>query len=83
MKTASVRDLRNQYTNVLRWISAGEEVLITRRGRPIARLVPEKGQSLATVDWSKSPAVNRDRSGARVLTAAKSRELVHDAGGKW
>jgi hypothetical protein len=31
MKTATVRDLRNHYTKVLRWVSAGEGVLITQR----------------------------------------------------
>ena len=28
MKTATVRDLRNRYSTVLRWVSGGEEVLI-------------------------------------------------------
>ena len=40
MKTATVRELRNHYTGLLRWVAAGEEVLITQKGEPVARLIP-------------------------------------------
>ena len=83
MKTATVRDLRNRYTSLLGWIDAGEEVVITRRGKAIARLVPEPAAAARRVDWPASPAVRRDRSGARVLTAEESAGLIHDAGGRW
>ena len=83
MKTATVRDLRNRYTSLLSWIGAGEEIVITRRGKAIARLIPEQDASNRKVDWSKSPAVMRDRSGSRVLPAAESLEIIHEAAGKW
>ncbi len=40
MKTIGVRDLRQQASKYLRLVGAGETVQITRRGRPVARLVP-------------------------------------------
>lgn len=40
MKTASIRDLRNQFPVVARWIEEGESVEITRGGKPFARLAP-------------------------------------------
>jgi antitoxin (DNA-binding transcriptional repressor) of toxin-antitoxin stability system len=83
MKTATVRDLRNRYTRLLSWIGAGEEIVITQRGKAVARLVPEQAQSAAQVKWSESPAVKRDRSGSRVLAAAASGAIIHEAGGKW
>ena len=83
MKTATVRDLRNRYTSVLRWISAGEEVLITQRGKVIARLTPETDQTAAVLDWSASPEVVRDRSGETVLSAEQSANLLAAAGGRW
>jgi len=83
MKTATVRDLRNRYTSVLRWVSAGEDVLITQRGVVIARLSPEQNLPTQEVDWSQSPAVKRDRSNARVLSAEESLEIIHEASGKW
>jgi prevent-host-death family protein len=82
MKTATVRDLRNRYTSLLKWIGAGEEIVITQRGKAIARLVPEQDSPFRGVDWSQSPAVKRDRSGAPTLTAAESLAIIHEAGGQ-
>jgi antitoxin (DNA-binding transcriptional repressor) of toxin-antitoxin stability system len=83
MKTATVRDLRNRYTSLLNWIGAGEEIVITQKGKVIARLIPEQDQQTRTVDWSQSPAVKRDRSGSRVMSAEESQEIIHEASGKW
>ncbi len=83
MKTATVRDLRNRYTSLLSWIGAGEEIIITQRGKAIARLVPEQDHPTRRVDWSHSPAVRRDRSGSRVLSAEESLEIIHGSSGKW
>lgn len=83
MKIATVRDLRNRYTSVLRWVSAGEDVLITRRGRVIARLIPETAQTAEIVDWASSPEVLRDRSKDHGLTAEQSAEILAEAGGRW
>jgi antitoxin (DNA-binding transcriptional repressor) of toxin-antitoxin stability system len=41
MKIATVRELRNRYTQLLKWLDTGEEIKITRRGVVIARLVPK------------------------------------------
>ena len=47
MKTATVRDLRNQFGKVSKWLNAGETVQIFKRGQPFARVVPEpKSKSL-------------------------------------
>jgi len=40
MKSATVRDLRNNFARLSAWISTGEEVEITKRGEVMARLVP-------------------------------------------
>ena len=40
MKTATVRDLRNQFPRVAAWIAEGEPVEITKAGKPFARLMP-------------------------------------------
>jgi antitoxin (DNA-binding transcriptional repressor) of toxin-antitoxin stability system len=41
MKTATVRDLRNEFGRVSKWLEAGEVVQVVKRGRPFARVVPE------------------------------------------
>ena len=83
MKTATVRDLRNRYTSLLRWISAGEEILITQRGVVVARLSPETARTAGAVDWADAPEVRRDRSHEGVLSAAQSKALIAGAAGKW
>jgi len=40
MKSASVRDLRQDFPRILGWIEAGEEVTITMRRQAVARLIP-------------------------------------------
>ena len=40
MKSASVRDVQHHLNQVLNWVEQGEEVQITRRNRPVAKLVP-------------------------------------------
>ena len=40
MKTASVRDLRQDFPRILAWLEAGEEVAITLRRQAVARLIP-------------------------------------------
>ncbi len=40
MQTTSITELKNSLSAYLRNVKAGEEVLITDRGRPIARIVP-------------------------------------------
>jgi prevent-host-death family protein len=83
MKSATVRDLRNRYASVLRWVHAGEDVLISRKGKIIARLSPKTEQGPVAVNWADSPEVKRDRSGDTVPSANESAELLHQAGGKW
>jgi prevent-host-death family protein len=83
MRTATVRDLRNHYTKLLDWLSAGEAIIITQRGKSVARLIPEPTSALCKVDWSQSPAVKRNRKGVRKLSAQESASLIAEAGGKW
>jgi antitoxin (DNA-binding transcriptional repressor) of toxin-antitoxin stability system len=41
MKTVSVRDLRYDFPKVEELLRAGEEIQLTKRKRPIARITPE------------------------------------------
>ena len=40
MTTVATRDLRNDTAGVLRRVQAGEEILITVNGKPVAQLIP-------------------------------------------
>jgi prevent-host-death family protein len=77
MKTATVRELRNRYSQLIKWLEAGEEITITRRGVAIARLVPEnRAKARLGADWSQSAAFGLDRLQLRPLTEEESAELL-------
>jgi antitoxin (DNA-binding transcriptional repressor) of toxin-antitoxin stability system len=52
MKTATVRDLRNHFADVAKWIASGEQVKITRNGVAFATLAPAKPQRRRKADWA-------------------------------
>ena len=52
MKTATVRDLRNHFADVAKWIEHGEPVTITRNGIAFATLTPAKAEKPRKVDWA-------------------------------
>lgn len=81
MKTATVRELRNNYAKVLKWVSSGQEVQVTRRGKVVAKVVPA-GPTAETVDWSQSAAL-RVTASDKALTATESRRLLQEAQGNW
>lgn len=42
MKTVNVHEAKTHLSRLLRRVAAGEEILIAKAGRPVARLVPVK-----------------------------------------
>ena len=60
MKTATLRELRTRYSTVMKWIEDGEVVKISKQGKIIARLLPEKPKARRKVDDRfLSPAATR------------------------
>lgn len=53
MKRASIADLKARLSEYLGAVKAGEEVIVTERGRPVARLAPVSlpEQMEARVSW--------------------------------
>ena len=45
MKTATVRELRNDFPRIEAWVNEGESVNISKRGRVIATLVPASAKA--------------------------------------
>ena len=43
MKTATIRDLRNDFRRLSKWLERGETIEIVKRGKPVADLVPKAG----------------------------------------
>lgn len=59
MRSTTVRELRNNYSKVLKWVSKGEEVEVTRRGKVVAKVVPPASTLPEEMDWSESAALTR------------------------
>ena len=45
MKTATVRQIHNEFGQVLEWVKSGEEVLVKRRRSVVARILPPPPQT--------------------------------------
>ena len=67
MKTASVRDLRQNFPRVMAWIADGEEVAITMRRKVVARLVPEKQSARRKIEAPDFAGISRRIFGDRII----------------
>ena len=62
MGTVTIRDLRNRGGDVMDRVEAGEQVTVTRDGRPVAELRPARSPGVAAAvlleRWQRLPAVD-------------------------
>ena len=59
MKTASMREVQHHLSEIIDRVSQGEEVTITRRGRPVARLLPAR-KTQKRMEWPDFEARMRE-----------------------
>ena len=50
-KSAAVAELKAQLSRVLSRVKGGEEIIVTERGLPIARIVPIRAGEMGTEQW--------------------------------
>jgi prevent-host-death family protein len=55
MRTVSAREANQRFSKLLQAVVEGEEVVITRRGKPVARLAPVE----AAVDAERQAEIDR------------------------
>ena len=60
MKTTSVQQVPKQWSEILRWVAAGEEVEVTEQNRVVAKVIPATQTTPDFVDcakavWGQSP----------------------------
>jgi len=80
MRTTTVRELRNNYAKVLKWVSKGEEVEVTRRGKAVAKVIPVASVIPARVDWTQSAALT-SLHWAATLSEAETKEILSESQG--
>ena len=69
MLTVNVKEARKNLSSLLNRVETGEEVVITRRGNTIARLVPVKSEN-------ELPSLKEFRGKIRVGKKSLSREVI-------
>lgn len=75
MKTATVRDLRNNFAKLEAWLSDGEKVCIEKRGKPVAMLTAMRRSPGKKVKMPDFAARQKAIWGDRVLSDAEVRAM--------
>ena len=68
MRTATVGEIQKNFAKILREIKAGEEITVTRRGRPVARITslgPKK--KIAWPDFYEEAVELRGKPASRIV----------------
>ncbi len=77
MREVGAFEAKNKLGTLLDWVENGEEVMITRRGKAVARLVP--AVSVVDAAQAKQAAANiRARSVGATLGEIKIKDLVNE-----
>ena len=85
MKTATVRELRNDFSKLEAWLGEGEHICIEKRGQPIAMLTPVDAATVKKVTMPDFAARRKAIWGDRVFSegevkAMRDAELEGDLG---
>jgi len=75
MKTLTVRELRYDFAKVEEWLADGEEIEITKHGKPVAHLLPPGRKKAPVFDAEAHRRRLKETWGDRVFTAEEVREM--------
>lgn len=80
MRTVTLTTANQEFSKVIKEVERGEGFLITRRGRPIAKLVPHAGEKMADPVWASAyrQMLARLEDGARLGGLRVGREDLYD-----
>lgn len=83
METVGTFEARNRLSELLDKVERGEEVVITRHGRPVARLVPaEESTSAQQAERLRNLSEFREAAAEFTLDGLSWKEL-RDGGRRW
>lgn len=74
MKTTGIKELRSSLAATLERVKAGEEILVTERGEPVARIVPVESPEQKLARKIRSGAI---RPPSRPMDRAQVEELFN------
>jgi prevent-host-death family protein len=76
-----VSDAKAQLTDLVRRAEAGEEIVLTRRGRPAVRLVSAAQAATADERWALLEALRGSAKHSFGPNAARSADFLYDDNG--
>ena len=79
-KKITLREANQSFSRCIRAVEAGEEYVITRNGRPVARLVPIPGRRILTPEQqaARSRALARMKKGWSIGAGPLDRDAAHE-----
>jgi len=79
-KTITLREANQAFARCIREVEAGEEYVITRKGEPVARLVPIAGRRVLTPEQEATLARTRARmaKGWPIGAGPLDRDALHE-----
>jgi antitoxin (DNA-binding transcriptional repressor) of toxin-antitoxin stability system len=78
MKTATVRELRQNFGALLSWLEDGQEIQITMRRRVVARLVPERMIQSSNFKMPDFAARLKSIHGKKLISAREARTILDE-----
>ena len=75
MKTATIRDLRYDFPKLEAWLASGEEILITKHAKPVAKISPPAPPTQKLPTHPDYRARVKRIWGDRVFTQAEVEEM--------
>lgn len=80
MKTANLRQLRNETSTLLEWIESGETVVMTKRSKPILRLMPLLSETRSDIEYPDFAARQSAIFGDQRLPQTAAEMLAEERG---
>jgi antitoxin (DNA-binding transcriptional repressor) of toxin-antitoxin stability system len=83
MKTASIREVRHDFSRILEWVTNGEEVAITKRRETVARLLPARRTKVARTKAPDVTARLKKVFGQKIISDKTMKEILEDNRGSY
>jgi antitoxin (DNA-binding transcriptional repressor) of toxin-antitoxin stability system len=83
MKTASIREVRHDFSRILEWVTNGEEVAITKRRETVARLLPVTRTRTVRVKKPDVAARLKKVFGQKIISDKTMKEILDDNRGNY
>ena len=83
MKTASIREVRHDFSRILEWVANGEEVAITKRHKTVARLLPATRKKATRAKVPDIRARLQKVFGRKVISDKAMKEILDESRGNY